>query len=76
MRSSFGTQILDRLADLGPGNPLRGQPFTTQSRGERQRFELAAQMAEKGNVYILDAPPGPGVGDEDDPLPFDAHPST
>lgn len=33
-----------------------GQPLTTLSGGERQRLKLAAQMDEKGEVYILDEP--------------------
>ena len=33
-----------------------GQPLTTLSGGERQRLKLATQMAEKGDVYILDEP--------------------
>ncbi|HPZ51108.1 MAG TPA: ATP-binding cassette domain-containing protein, partial [Propionibacteriaceae bacterium] len=33
-----------------------GQPLTTLSGGERQRLKLASQMADKGQVYILDEP--------------------
>jgi excinuclease UvrABC ATPase subunit len=33
-----------------------GQPLTTLSGGERQRLKLATQMAEKGQVYVLDEP--------------------
>ena len=33
-----------------------GQPLTTLSGGERQRLKLAAQMAEKGDIYVLDEP--------------------
>ena len=33
-----------------------GQPLTTLSGGERQRLKLATQMAEKGDVYVLDEP--------------------
>ena len=36
--------------------PHLGQPLTTLSGGERQRLKLAAQMAEKGDVYVLDEP--------------------
>ena len=49
-------KILDRLADVGLGYVKLGQPLTTLSGGERQRLKLAAQMAEKGEVYVLDEP--------------------
>ncbi|KQV08019.1 ATP-binding cassette domain-containing protein [Leifsonia sp. Root112D2] len=48
--------ILQRLADVGLGYISLGQPLTTLSGGERQRLKLAARMAEKGNVYVLDEP--------------------
>jgi excinuclease UvrABC ATPase subunit len=48
--------ILDRLADVGLGYLSLGQPLTTLSGGERQRLKLAAQMAERGSVYVLDEP--------------------
>lgn len=49
-------KILDRIADVGLGYVSLGQPLTTLSGGERQRLKLAAQMGEKGDVYILDEP--------------------
>jgi excinuclease UvrABC ATPase subunit len=48
--------ILDRLADVGLGYLSLGQQLTTLSGGERQRLKLATQMAEKGDVYVLDEP--------------------
>ncbi len=49
-------KILDRLIDVGLGYLSIGQPLTTLSGGERQRLKLAIQMAEKGDVYVLDEP--------------------
>ncbi|MGH3413656.1 MAG: ATP-binding cassette domain-containing protein [Marmoricola sp.] len=49
-------RILQRLADVGLGYVKLGQPLTTLSGGERQRLKLAARMAEKGSVYVLDEP--------------------
>ncbi|HEY1834958.1 MAG TPA: excinuclease ABC subunit UvrA [Solirubrobacteraceae bacterium] len=48
--------ILERLADVGLGYLILGQPLTTLSGGERQRLKLATQMAERAAVYIIDEP--------------------
>jgi len=55
-RTPAAHKILDRLADVGLGYISLGQPLTTLSGGERQRLKLAAQMAEKGDIYVLDEP--------------------
>ena len=49
-------KVLERLQDVGLSYVNLGQPLTTLSGGERQRLKLAVQMAEKGEVYILDEP--------------------
>ncbi|MWB97126.1 ATP-binding cassette domain-containing protein [Agromyces seonyuensis] len=48
--------ILGRLVDVGLGYVSLGQSLTTLSGGERQRLKLATQMAEQGDVYVLDEP--------------------
>ncbi len=53
---SAAHKILERLTDVGLGYLTLGQPLTTLSGGERQRLKLATQMAEKGDVYVLDEP--------------------
>ncbi|MEW2418709.1 excinuclease ABC subunit UvrA [Streptomyces sp. NPDC046866] len=55
-RTPAAHRILARLADVGLGYLSLGQPLTTLSGGERQRLKLAAHMAEKGGVYVLDEP--------------------
>ncbi|MGF2948073.1 ATP-binding cassette domain-containing protein [Microbacterium alcoholitolerans] len=49
-------KMLDRMADVGLGYLTLGQPLSTLSGGERQRIKLAIQMAEGGEVYVLDEP--------------------
>jgi excinuclease UvrABC ATPase subunit len=55
-RTPAAHAILDRLADVGLGYLIIGQPLTTLSGGERQRLKLATHMSEKGGVYVLDEP--------------------
>jgi excinuclease UvrABC ATPase subunit len=55
-RTPAAHKVLERLADVGLGYITLGQPLTTLSGGERQRLKLATQMAEAGDVYILDEP--------------------
>jgi len=55
-RTPAAHTVLTRLADVGLGYLSLGQPLTTLSGGERQRLKLAAHMAEKGGVYVLDEP--------------------
>jgi excinuclease UvrABC ATPase subunit len=55
-RTPAAHAVLARLADVGLGYLILGQPLTTLSGGERQRLKLATRMAGKGNVYVLDEP--------------------
>ena len=55
-RTPAAHAILHRLADVGLGYLILGQPLTTLSGGERQRLKLAIHMAEKGGIYVLDEP--------------------
>ncbi|MBD8044732.1 excinuclease ABC subunit UvrA [Arthrobacter sp. Sa2BUA2] len=55
-RTPAAHKVLSRLADVGLGYLSLGQPLTTLSGGERQRLKLASQMAEKGDIYVLDEP--------------------
>jgi excinuclease UvrABC ATPase subunit len=55
-RTPAAHKILARLSDVGLGYVKLGQQLTSLSGGERQRLKLANQMAEKGDVYVLDEP--------------------
>jgi len=55
-RTPAAHTILARLADVGLGYISLGQPLSTLSGGERQRLKLAVQMADKGEIYVLDEP--------------------
>src|SRR3712207_3725603 len=55
-RTPAAQAVLGRLADVGLGYLILGQPLTTLSGGERQRLKLATHMGEKGGVYVLDEP--------------------
>ena len=55
-RTPAAHAIVGRLADVGLGYLILGQPLTTLSGGERQRLKLATHLAEKGGIYVLDEP--------------------
>ena len=55
-RTPAAHKILTGLADVGLGYVSLGQNLTSLSGGERQRLKLAAQMSDKGEVYVLDEP--------------------
>jgi excinuclease UvrABC ATPase subunit len=55
-RTPAAHRVLERLSDVGLGYLSLGQPLTTLSGGEQQRLKLAAQMADKASVYVLDEP--------------------
>jgi excinuclease ABC A subunit len=55
-RTPAAHKVLTRLADVGLGYLTLGQPLTTLSGGERQRLKLAINMAELGDVFVLDEP--------------------
>ncbi|MGI6073173.1 MAG: ATP-binding cassette domain-containing protein [Fermentimonas sp.] len=50
------TQPLDRLCKVGLDYLTLGQSLDTFSGGERQRLKLAAELGNKGNVYVFDEP--------------------
>lgn len=47
---------LARLADVGLGYLPLGQTLSSLSGGEAQRLKLAAELEERGNIYVLDEP--------------------
>jgi excinuclease UvrABC ATPase subunit len=56
VRTPAAHAILERLAQVGLGYLILGQPLTTLSGGERQRLKLATHMADRAGVYVLDEP--------------------
>ena len=55
-RIPAAVKILQRLADVGLGYLMLGQPLNSLSGGERQRLKLAVHMGQEGGTYVLDEP--------------------
>lgn len=55
-RTPAAATIANRLVDVGLGYLKLGQTLTSLSGGERQRLKLAAQLTERGEIYVLDEP--------------------
>ncbi len=50
------TNRLSQLKKVGLGYISLGQPLTTLSGGELQRLKLAAELEQRGQVYVFDEP--------------------
>ncbi len=48
--------VLQAMNDVGLGYLKLGQPLSTVSGGEGQRFKLAGELHKKGSVYVMDEP--------------------